>query len=241
MCKFLPECGILSKHLVQRFCLNDQFLFYDYFFFNYNLIYYYIFRYVVKDGLLVSGGCDRTLVCWDSVSGEFLFSKRYCHGSEVSAVDVVRADYSQQTIVTGSRDGTAKLWTLGQDAENQMRHSNMNSINNSRFHRHQHHYDNFPALETTIHLGDRIWSLAVDPSGSRIAIGSAGLGGVPALHLLDLEIAGVAGSLVPMGEGDLRKGAGMLDLKWHTDHMFLGCGYDAYTRLWDTRTMGYVM
>jgi WD40 repeat protein len=203
-----------------------------------------IFRFVVKDGLLVSGGRDRTLVCWDSVSGEFLFAKRYCHGSEVSAVDVVRADYSQQTIVTGSRDGTAKLWTLSHDAENQMQHSNMNSNNNNnnnRFHQHQHHYDNFPALETTIHLGDRIWSLAADPSGSRIAIGSAGLGGVPALHLLNLEIAGVAGSLVPMGQGDLRKGAGMLDLKWHTDHTFLGCGYDAYTRLWDTRTGGYVM
>ena len=39
---------------------------------------------------LVSGGRDRNLVCWDSASGEFLFAKRYCHGSEVSAVDVAR-------------------------------------------------------------------------------------------------------------------------------------------------------
>ena len=45
---------------------------------------------MVKDGLLVSGGRDRNLVCWDSASGEFLFAKRYCHGSEVSAVDVAR-------------------------------------------------------------------------------------------------------------------------------------------------------
>ena len=49
-----------------------------------------ISRFVVKDGLLVSGGRDRNLVCWDSASGEFLFAKRYCHGSEVSAVDVAR-------------------------------------------------------------------------------------------------------------------------------------------------------
>ena len=35
-------------------------------------------------------------VCWDSASGEFLFAKRYCHGSEVSAVDVARADYTHQ-------------------------------------------------------------------------------------------------------------------------------------------------
>jgi hypothetical protein len=45
-------------------------------------------RFVVKDGLVVSGGRDQSLFGWSSVSGEFSFAKRYCHGSEVSAVDV---------------------------------------------------------------------------------------------------------------------------------------------------------
>ena len=47
-------------------------------------------------------------------------------------------------------------------------------------------------------------------------------------HLLDLG-------------GELRNGAGQLDLAW-LDHRatFLACGYDTCTRLWDTRCHTYV-
>ena len=56
-------------------------------------------------------------------------------------------------------------------------------------------------------------------------VGSAGLGGVPALHLLDLERAtSGAGPPEAVGEDALKKGAGVLDLHWHTQHTFLGCG-----------------
>ena len=194
-------------------------------------------RFVVKEGLLVSGGRDRNLVCWDSASGEFLFAKRYCHGSEVSAVDVARADYSHQTIVTGSRDRTVKIWTLCHDGENDHCNSNnrISSSNNKnsdfvgcKRNNYTQHMDNFPALSGTVDIGDRVWSLAADPGGLRVVVGSAGLGGVPALHLLDLERATAAAHPPPfeaVGEGALKKGAGVLDLHWHTQHTFLGCGY----------------
>jgi hypothetical protein len=54
-----------------------------------------------KDGLVVSGGRDQSLFGWSSVTGDFSFAKRYCHGSEVSAVDVARGG---AVVISGSRD-----------------------------------------------------------------------------------------------------------------------------------------
>ena len=34
--------------------------------------------------------------------------------------------------------------------------------------------------------------------------------------------------------------AGMLDLAWLSTSTFLACGYDTFTRLWDTRCGSYV-
>ena len=56
-----------------------------------------------------SGGRDRALFGWNAETGEFMFSKRFCHGSEVSAVDIMTR---HGLIVTGSRDKTVKIWTL---------------------------------------------------------------------------------------------------------------------------------
>lgn len=161
-------------------------------------------RFVVKDGLLVSGGRDRTMVGWNSLTGEFLFAKRYCHTGEISAVDVCPGS---ATIVTGSRDQTMKIWTLDSNS-------------------------GFPVLQSTVNIADRIWSLAADPSGSAVAVGTAGLDGIPSLHLLDLE---TGQPLLDIGQ-NLKRGAGMLDLMWQSDNTFLSCGYDSFTRLWDTRS-----
>lgn len=108
---------------------------------------------MVRDGLLVSGGRDATFVGWDSETGEFLFAKRYCHGGEVSAVDVA----GSEVIITGSRDCTIKLWCLkNAGKENNM---NNNSVTTS-----------FPSLAQTINMGDRIWSLSASPMGKKINI-----------------------------------------------------------------------
>jgi WD40 repeat protein len=39
---------------------------------------------------------------------------------------------------------------------------------------------------------------------------------------------------------ELKNGAGMLDLAWLSSSTFLACGYDTFTRLWDTRCRTYV-
>lgn len=160
-------------------------------------------RFVVRDGLVVSGGLDKTLVGWRQNYShyEFAFARRYCHGSEVSAVDV--ADNGSM-VISGSRDEMVKVWRVSDD--------------------------NLLTPLNTIHIGDRIWSLATSKQGC-VAVGSAGLYGIPSLTLLDLT----SGVKQDIGVG-LRNGAGMLDLNWIDETKFLSCGYDSFARLWDIRS-----
>ena len=55
---------------------------------------------------------DRSLCAWSASSGEFLFARRYCHGGEVTAVDVTAHG---SVIVTGSRDTTVLVWGIQVD------------------------------------------------------------------------------------------------------------------------------
>ncbi len=180
-------------------------------------------RFVVKDGLLLSGGRDATLLGWSADTGEFLFSRRYCHNGEVSAVDACVRNLG--VVVTGSRDCTVKVWSLDSTREQQQREANNNNRPSC-----------FPDLYGTVDLGDRVWSLACDPyhGAGRVAVGSAGLCGVPALHLLDLSRL----DALPVGQNVLKKGAGVLDIQWHGRDTFISCGYDTFARMWDTRTPG---
>ena len=82
-------------------------------------------KFVVEEGMVVSGGrykCDRhrfltlhhysrdrSLCAWSASSGEFLFARRYCHGGEVTAVDVTAHG---SVIVTGSRDTSVLVWGI---------------------------------------------------------------------------------------------------------------------------------
>ena len=73
----------------------------------------------------------------------FFFSKycRYCHGSEVSAVDVA---HNGSIVISGSRDQTVKVWRVAED--------------------------DFLSPISTINIGDRIWSLATSKAGC-VAVG----------------------------------------------------------------------
>ena len=73
----------------------------------------------------------------------FFFSKycRYCHGSEVSAVDVA---HNGSIVISGSRDQTVKVWRVAED--------------------------DFLSPISTINIGDRIWSLATSKAGY-VAVG----------------------------------------------------------------------
>ena len=64
-----------------------------------------------------------------------------------------------------------------------------------------------------------------------IAVGTAATRGVPPLRLYDL-LSGA--HLMDLGS-DLKRGAGMLDIAWLSPSTLLSCGYDTFTRLWDTR------
>ena len=64
-----------------------------------------------------------------------------------------------------------------------------------------------------------------------IAVGTAATRGTAPLRLYDL-LSGA--HLMDLGS-DLKKGAGMLDLSWLSPSTLLSCGYDTFTRLWDTR------
>ena len=64
-----------------------------------------------------------------------------------------------------------------------------------------------------------------------LAVGTAATRGVPPLRLYDL-LSGA--HLMDLGS-DLKRGAGMLDIAWLSPSTLLSCGYDTFTRLWDTR------
>ena len=87
---------------------------------------------------------------------------------------------------------------------------------------------------SNINIGDRIWSLATSEHDC-VAVGSAGLYGIPSLTLLDLS----TGVKQDIGAG-LRRGAGMLDLTWIDPTKFLSCGYDSFARLWDIRSGNFL-
>ena len=64
-----------------------------------------------------------------------------------------------------------------------------------------------------------------------LAVGTAATRGIAPLRLYDL-LSGA--HLMDLGS-ELKRGAGMLDIAWLTPFTLLSCGYDTFTRLWDTR------
>lgn len=115
-------------------------------------------RFVVCEGMVVSGGRDRSICGWSARTGEFLFARRYCHAGEVTAVDVTARG---RIIVSGSRDRTLGVWALQEDLS--------------------------PFLVNQMGVGDRVWSLSVCPSSSLTVVGTAAQRGVPPLRLFDLS------------------------------------------------------
>jgi len=168
-------------------------------------------KFVVNDGMVVSGGRDRSLCAWSASSGGFLFARRYCHGGEITAVDVTARG---AVIVTGSRDKNVLFWNIQEDPERDA------------------------LLPVPVHracVDDRVWSVAANDVGL-LTVGTAGTRGVPPLRVYDLA---TGANILDLGT-ELKNGAGMLDMTWMTSSTFLACGYDTFTRLWDTRCRTYV-
>jgi len=168
-------------------------------------------KFVVSEGMVVSGGRDRSLCGWSQHSGEFLFARRYCHGGEITAVDVTARG---AVIVTGSRDKNILVWNIQEDPDRDAL---------------------LPVPVQRTCVDDRVWCVAANDLGL-LAVGTAGTRGVPPVRLYDLA-SGT--NVLDMGT-ELKNGAGMLDMTWLNTTTFLACGYDTFTRLWDTRCRTFV-
>ena len=88
----------------------------------------------------------------------FYYSIPRAHSRDVEAVDE-----SNGIVISGSADGAVKAWTAPRENE---------------------FLSTLPLA--AVGVNDRIWSLLIDPTGTKVAIGSAGTTeGNPPLHIYD--------------------------------------------------------
>ncbi|KAJ0004641.1 hypothetical protein NQD34_010855 [Periophthalmus magnuspinnatus] len=111
-------------------------------------------------------------------------------------------DSRDEIIISGSRDTTVKVWTLTSSSSRK-----------------------------TISTFDRVWSVAIDPSVSSFAMGTACCRTPSPLHIWTMERLECVCSL----GSDFQRGAGVLDIVFETPFQLLTCGYDTFIRLWDLR------
>ncbi|KAJ7325125.1 hypothetical protein JRQ81_018145 [Phrynocephalus forsythii] len=156
-------------------------------------------RFVLANGYVVSGGGDGAIAV-HKLNGSFSF-KFLGHEQEVNCVDCQGG-----IVVSGSRDRTAKIWTLSPGRAGQCLH--------------------------TVQTEDRVWSTAISPLSSSFVTGTACCGHSSPLRIWDFG----SGQLVTCLGTDFHRGAGVLDVFYETPFTLLSCGYDTYIRYWDLRT-----
>ncbi|XP_053891145.1 F-box/WD repeat-containing protein 4 [Malaclemys terrapin pileata] len=155
-------------------------------------------RFVLASSHIVSGGGDGNIIL-SKVHGSFSI-KFSAHEQEVNCVDCQGG-----IIVSGSRDRTAKVWSLSSGRVGHCLH--------------------------TVQTEDRVWSIAISPLLSSFVTGTACCGHTSPLRTWDLE----SGQLVTCLGTDFHRGAGVLDIVYETPFTLLSCGYDTYIRSWDLR------
>ncbi|XP_074855402.1 F-box/WD repeat-containing protein 4 [Carettochelys insculpta] len=155
-------------------------------------------RFVLTSSHIVSGGGDGNIVLSELHSS---FSIKFsAHEQEVNCVDCQGG-----IIVSGSRDRTAKVWSLSSGRAGHCLH--------------------------TVQTEDRVWSIAISPLLSSFVTGTACCGHTSPLRIWDLE----SGQLATCLGTDFHRGAGVLDVFYETPSTLLSCGYDTYIRSWDLR------
>ena len=123
--------------------------------------------------------------------------------------------------VTGSRDGFVKVWNF--DDEVPTRRECVDQGGGGGIN-----------LSTAIPVDNRVWSLGLSSDNTKLAVGTAGMDGVPALLLWDIASGH---NLQALGDVDNAKnGAGILHLHFETPQMLVAAGYDTCLRVWDLRT-----
>ncbi|XP_012695839.1 F-box/WD repeat-containing protein 4 isoform X2 [Clupea harengus] len=155
-------------------------------------------RFVLTDTHLISAGGDGKIIIHnrrDDFSMEF-----YGHNQEVNCIDSKGG-----LIVSGSRDRTARIWTLSPNRLGECLH--------------------------TIPTFDRVWSVAISPSIGTFVTGTACCEDSTPLRIWDTERC----QLVSCLGADFRRGAGVLDIIYESPSQLLTCGYDTFIRYWDLR------
>ncbi|XP_014222092.1 F-box/WD repeat-containing protein 4 isoform X1 [Trichogramma pretiosum] len=170
---------------------------------------------VVRSGqMIVSGHRDGALRLWRTNPAECLKMKNNimplctlpAHSSDLGSV----AEAKNQVLFTGSRNGTVKAWEFP--------HGRVGKV---------------AALPLeTFQRNDCIWSLATDPSGDKLAIGTGGNFN-PALYVCDTSSFQRSHEIVFEWRG---RNAGILDMVWENPQTLLTCGYDTCVRKWDLRS-----
>lgn len=160
-----------------------------------------ICRFAHRDGVMASGARDGSISLFSTETSQRLVHYSKCHVGDVQSVDL-----HSDVIVSGSRDATVKIWRSTEPRQSQ-------------------------ALLRTVTVSDRVWSVALNPNGTQMGVGNAGINVLEPLHIWDVERMSLLGSL---GE-NYKRGAGVLDMQFETKDLLMSCGYDTYIRLWDLR------
>lgn len=165
-----------------------------------------ICKFIVRNECIITGHRDGSVQFWvKSRSDESI--DFYCSIDKAHSCDVNAVDETSNAIISGSADGTVKVWgPVGQRILN--------------------------VPLATINVADRVWSIAANPTSKKFAVGSAGFNNGPPLRIFDLECYSESDIL----KHNWRRGAGILDMVWDSPQILLSCGYDTYVRKWDMRT-----
>lgn len=155
-------------------------------------------RFTLTDAHLISAGGDGKIIV--HCKNRDYSVEYYGHNQEVNCIDC-RGDL----IVSGSRDRTAKVWSLNSDQLDKCLH--------------------------TIPTYDRVWSVAISPSLCTFVTGTACCKNFAPIWIWDTERC----DLVTCLGTEFRRGAGVLDIVYESPFQLLTCGYDTFIRYWDLR------
>ncbi|XP_014208190.1 F-box/WD repeat-containing protein 4 [Copidosoma floridanum] len=166
-----------------------------------------ICKFIVRDDYIISGHRDGSIQFW-LMSMMYLENHFYHSINRAHSRDVDAIDETNNIIISGSADGVVKAWTSPKN---------------------QGYMSRLPLA--TVRVGDRVWSLAANPSSTKVAVGTSGTSGPP-LNIYDIN--NFANSTTV--DHNWRRGAGILDMVWDDPNTLLTCGYDTCIKKWDLRT-----
>ncbi|XP_058803734.1 F-box/WD repeat-containing protein 4 [Phymastichus coffea] len=167
-----------------------------------------ICKFTVRDEYIITGHRDGSIQFWSKDSWyqripHYNTSIENAHSRDVEAVDE-----AGDIVFSGSADGMVKAWKSPRSRE---------IISQDPL--------------ASFRINDRIWSIAIDSSGEKLAVGSAGNASAP-LTICDTTNFSRTHQILHTW----RPGAGILDMVWENPHTLLTCGYDTCIRKWDIRS-----